>query len=230
MIRSGGIDLDRFCPQEKGEARKQLGLPLNRRILIWVGTIFDFSGLEILVNAAPKICAENDEVDFLIIGDGPNKKYFMQMAEKKGVRHRMRFTGYIKNSKLNQWLSASDLALAPYNRLRLSKEDFTSYKIFEYLACGLPVVTSFLKGESNIHYIHEYNLGATVPPEDEEAFANSVLQVLAEKSYFTNDFVKRARETLRKLDVIWDSLVDQVENLCKSSAKYSRLTIDNIEN
>ena len=202
----------------------KLGLPQDRRILIWVGTMFDFSGLEILVKAAPKICNENDEVDFIIIGDGPKKKDFMKMAEENGVFHRMRFTGYIQNSNLNQWLSACDLALAPYNKLRLSQEDFTSYKIFEYLACGLPVVTSYLKGDSNIRYIPEFDLGATAPPGDEDAFTAAVLKILAKGSYFNDDFVLRARETLRKLDVSWDSLVEHVDDLCRSVVKSSRCT------
>ena len=128
---------------------------------------------------------------------------------------------FIQNSNLSRWLSASDLALAPYNKLRLSQEDFTSYKIFEYLACGLPVVTSYLDGDSNIRYIPEYNLGATAPPEDDEAFAASVIKVLAKESYFNDDFVSRAREILMKLNVSWDSLVDQVESLCRSAATAS---------
>ena len=225
MIRSGGIDLDRFCPRNKVEARKELGLPQGRRLLIWVGTFFDFSGLEILINTAPMICRQNDSVDFLIIGDGPNKRHFVQLAKERGILHRMRFTGYIQNSDLYKWLSASDLALAPYNKLRLSREDFTSYKIFEYLACGLPVVTSFVRGGSNIHYIHKYNLGAAVPPEDEEAFANAVLQVLSKETFFTDEFAQASRRTLKKLNVSWAALVGQVEKLCRAAVKSNQLRI-----
>ena len=48
---------------------------------------------------------------------------------------------------------------------------------------------------------------------DADAFANSILRVLADGTYFTGDFVKRARQTLQELDVTWDALVDQVEAL-----------------
>ncbi|NQT54902.1 MAG: glycosyltransferase, partial [Desulfobacteraceae bacterium] len=101
------------------------------------------------------------------------------------------------------------------------REDFTSYKIFEYIACGLPVVCSYEQGGSNIRYVGDYNLGATVPPEEADAFAGAVLQVLDDGSYFTKDFVKRARETLRELDVTWDALVDQVEVLCRAAVNSS---------
>jgi len=66
--------------------------------------------------------------------------------------------------------------------------------------------------------VGDYNLGATVPPEEADAFANAILRVLADGSYFTDDFVKQARKTLRELDVTWDALVDQVEGLCRSAA------------
>ena len=218
MIRSGGIDLDRFHRIDKSKARKELGLSQDRRILVWVGTIFAWSGLEVLIEAAKRICSELEDVDFLMIGDGPERGHFMQIAEDNGLLQRMRFTGYIPTSDLYRWLSASDIALAPYTRLRLGREDFTSYKIFEYIACGLSVVCSYEQGGSNIRYVGDYNLGATVPPEDADAFSNAILRVLADGSYFTDDFVKRSRKTLRELDVTWDALVDQVEGLCQSAA------------
>lgn len=217
LVRSGGIDLKQFSRVSKNEARKQLGLPLDKRLLIWVGTIFDFSGLEIMIQAGRKICAHLSDVDFIIIGDGSAKNQYVEMVEKDGLSHRMRFTGYIQNNELYRWLSACDLALAPYNRLRLGREDFTSYKIFEYLACGLPVVCSSEKGGSNISYVHDYNLGATAPLENVEAFAAAVLTILQDKSYFNTDFENRARNVLHDLNVTWDALVNQVESLCQSA-------------
>jgi glycosyltransferase involved in cell wall biosynthesis len=219
QVRSGGIDLKRFGRINKNEARKLLGLSIEKRLLVWVGTIFDFSGLEILIQAARKICMRLSDVEFLIIGDGSAKKQFIRMVKENGLSDRMRFTGYIANRELYRWLSACDLALAPYNRLRLGKEDFTSYKIFEYLACGLPVVCSYEKGGSNISYIHDYNLGATAPLEDAEAFADAVLEVLQEKSYFSADFGNHARAVLHGLNVTWDALVNRVESLCQAASE-----------
>lgn len=218
LVRSGGIDLNRFSRINKKEARKQLGLPMEKRLLVWVGTIFDFSGLEILVQAARKICMKLSDVEFLIIGDGAAKKHYNRMVKENGLSERIRFTGYIPNSDLYRWLSACDLALAPYNCLRLGKEDFTSYKIFEYLACGLPVVCSYEKGGSNVSYVRDYNLGATAPLENAEAFADAVLKVLQDKSYFNTDFENRARAVLHDLNVTWDALVNRVESLCRSAA------------
>ena len=123
LVRSGGIDLDRFRIINKNEARKQLGLPMDKRILVWVGTFFDFSGLEILFQAIPRICEQLADVEFLIIGDGDSKAHYIEKVKEYGLSDRVRFTGYIANQDLYRWLSASDLALAPYNRLRLGQED-----------------------------------------------------------------------------------------------------------
>lgn len=94
---------------------------------------------------------------------------------------------------------------------------FYSYNIFEYIACGLPVICSYEQGGDNIGYVGDYNFGATVPPEDADALVNAILPVLTDGLYFTEDFVKRARWILRELDVTWDALVDQVEVLCQSA-------------
>lgn len=221
MIRSGGIDLNKFRRVDKSKARTELGLPQDKRLLVWVGTIFAWSGLKILIEAAEKICAELPDVNFIIIGDGPEQGYFIKIVSEIGLSHRIIFTGYIATNELFKWLSAGNLALAPYTRLRLDHEDFTSYKIFEYIACGLPVVCSYEKGGSNLGYVNEYNLGISVPPEDSDAFAKAIIQILSNESYFTEDFVRRARLTLRELDVTWDALVDKVEALCKSAVSKS---------
>ncbi len=218
-VLSGGIDLDRFRKVDKIQARQELGLPLDRKILIWVGTIFAWSGLEVLLDAAEHIIRMRADVDILIVGDGSERKRFMRIAAEKSLTQRVRFTGYIPTSDLYRWLSASDVALAPYTRLRLDREDFTSYKIFEYLACGLPVVCSYEKGKSNISYVREYDLGATVPPEDVHAFSAAVKQVLENDFYFCDDFVKRARTILWEIGVTWDGLVDQVEGLCQAATE-----------
>jgi glycosyltransferase involved in cell wall biosynthesis len=222
LVRSGGIDLDRFRRINKNEVRKQLGLPMDKRILVWVGTFFDFSGLEILIQAIPKICAQRSDVEFLIIGDGSTRDHYIEKVKGYCLSDRVRFTGYIANQDLYRWLSASDLALAPYNRLRLGQEDFTSYKIFEYLACGLPVVTSYEKGGSNISYIPDYNLGATAPLENTDAFVEAVLKVLRNKSYFNTEFKNHARAVLHGLNVTWDALVNKVESLCLAATEYNQ--------
>jgi glycosyltransferase involved in cell wall biosynthesis len=218
LVRSGGIDLKRFRRVNKIEARKHLSLPMGKRLLVWVGTIFDFSGLEILIQAARKICARCSDVEFIIIGDGSAKNHYIEMVEQEGLSDLIHFTGYIHRNDLYRWLSACDLALAPYNRLRLGKEDFTSYKIFEYLACGLPVACSYEKGKSNISYVHDYNLGATAPLENADAFADAVIKILQDKSYFNLAFEERARTILHDLNVTWEALVNKVEAICRSAA------------
>jgi glycosyltransferase involved in cell wall biosynthesis len=219
MVRSGGIDLNRFRRIDKAEARAGDGLPDNRRYLVWVGTIFAWSGVEQIIDAAPEICGQCPDVDFLIIGEGPDRQRLMKKAGETGVGNRMRFPGYIATSELFRWLSAGDCALAPYTRLRLDREDFTSYKIFEYLACGLPVVCSYEKGDSNIRVVRDFNLGAAVPPQDNGSFARAVIRILGEPSYFTDEFVMRCRTVLTDMKATWDSLVEQVDSICSDAIK-----------
>ena len=115
----------------------------------------------------------------------------------------------------------SIMALSLYTRLRLDRENFSSYKIFECIACRFPVVCSYEQGGSNIRYVGDYNLGVIVPSEGADTFTNAILRVLADGTYFTEDFVKRARHTLQELDVTWDALVGQVESLCGSAVNSS---------
>jgi len=222
MIRSGGIDLVRFRRIDKKTARAELNMPMERTVLVWVGTMFAWSGVEIIMTAAQTIAAQRPDVDILIIGEGPDRRRLIRMAQECGVGGRVQFPGYIATADLYRWLSASDCALAPYTRLRLDREDFTSYKIFEYLACGLPVVCSYEKGDSNIRCVRDFNLGVAVPPEQPDVFAAAVLKVLADPTYFTEEFACRCRKVLTEMNVSWDSLAGQVEQLCIEAAGAKR--------
>ncbi len=221
MVRSGGIDLDRFRPTDKASARARLGLSADRRVLVWVGTIFAWSGLEVLLEAARIVGEREADVCWLIIGDGPGRGSYEALAHRLGIAERVRFAGYVPNRELPLWLAAADAALAPYTRLRLGREDFTSYKIFEYLACGLPVVCSNDNGSSNINLVAAHQLGVTVAPEDAPALAEAVSKVLDDGRFNGEGFSRRARGLLGELDLTWDSLVDRVEAICGEAAATS---------
>lgn len=219
MVRSGGIDLNRFQPGDKVQARARIGLPVRGRILVWVGTIFAWSGLDVLLEAARIIADRQPDVNWLIIGDGPDRRNYEALARRKKIAERVWFTGYVDNRELGRWLAAGDAALAPYTRLRLGCEDFTSYKIFEYLACGLPVVCSADGGGSNINLVAAYDLGLSVPPEDATALAEAALRIINDEHFSGEGFRRRARGLLKELNLTWEALVDQVDIICRTAKR-----------
>jgi len=82
-----GVNLERFRPMDKFEARRQLGLPETGYIYIgWVGYFFPWSGVETLLEAAKKILAEFPNARFIIVGHGIWGTHLSDFAQSLGLK------------------------------------------------------------------------------------------------------------------------------------------------
>ncbi|TSC65843.1 MAG: glycosyltransferase [Candidatus Berkelbacteria bacterium Gr01-1014_85] len=104
--------------------------------LVFLGILSSEQGIELLLEAWPKILAALPSARLTVIGSGP-------LAER--VRHSqtpIRFLGYLpKQTDVDQYLAAADIGLAPYEIKSDSFKQFTDPgKIKSYLGAGLPIV------------------------------------------------------------------------------------------
>jgi len=76
----------------------------------------------------------------LCVGDGPLRDCFEQQVEEANLTDRVRVTGLVQQEEVASWLSAADVAVAPYPELE--NFYFSPLKIYEFLALGLPVVAA----------------------------------------------------------------------------------------
>jgi len=166
-----GVNLERFRPMDKFEARRQLGLPETGYIYIgWVGYFFPWSGVETLLEAAKKILAEFPNARFIIVGHGVWGTHLSDFAQSLGLKvHLMKplnnapshlpsiplpdpatwqvcFTGEVANELVPVFINSWDIATAPYPGGRNEKSGGSSMKIREYFGCGVPVVTTDVAG------------------------------------------------------------------------------------
>ena len=122
-----GIDLENFKKTDKSESRKELGLPENKKILLFSangGVKNPFKGREFVSEAFEKLKNRND-ILFLNIGGEESQK----------SENWLDF-GYVNNPKtMAKLYSAADIFLFP------TLADNCPLTAIESLACGLPVVT-----------------------------------------------------------------------------------------
>lgn len=120
-----------FKSLSKEKARKELRLPLDKFICLFVGRLVGVKGINELLDAA-RITRKN--IIFLIVGDGP-------LAEKIGdfsKRHaNVLFYGKTENEKLPIYYNAVDILIIPSTH-----EEGFGRVILESLSCGTPVVGS----------------------------------------------------------------------------------------
>jgi len=132
-----GVNCSLLKPVPKEEAKKALGLKGN--VIGYVGSLEHWVDLETAVESLPEL-----EVTLLVVGPGLFTDYgekIKEMAKKLGVSERIRFTGAVPYEELGTYISAMDIGLNT-----LKKMDKNEYavggKVFNYLACGRPVLSS----------------------------------------------------------------------------------------
>jgi len=125
--------------------RKNLGLSLDRTIVIFLGSFRKWHGVWDLAEAAKEAIQKHPKLFFLMIGDGEERKPLQRWISKHGMKDHFRFTGSVEYRLIPDYLAAADIGTAPYNpalhpQLKLGFY-WSPLKIFEYMAASLPVIT-----------------------------------------------------------------------------------------
>ena len=146
-----GVDIDRFQPGDRFEARAALGLTDDARLVLAVGRIEPLKGLDILIRAL----AEMTEVTRL-----------RAVAASVGVADRIEFLGTVPHDRLVQYYRAADAVAMP------SFYESFGLVAVEAMACGVPVVASRVGGLTST--IADGRTGYLIPWRCPEPFAEKL--------------------------------------------------------
>jgi len=174
FVAHDGVDLAEFtriAKFKKKELRKKLGLPLEKEIICYAGSLSKGRGIEFILDAATFY--KNKNYLFLIIG-GINSE--INKYKNKLTSNNVIFTGYIENSKVPSYLRCADLLVMPYQRKVVTIDGCSPMKVFEYLASGnyilAPVFPSFYEVMKDFEGITFYE------PENKRKFIYEIENIL----------------------------------------------------
>lgn len=195
LVAHNGHDPARFAsPAQPAELRRELGLPLDRKLVVYAGHVNLTKGLDTMLRMARRL----PDVSFVLVG-----------SEGKGVIERLaRLT---RNVSVVPWqpfdvvaryLMAADVLLQPPSRvpLKLVGNTVLPMKLFSYLAAGRPIVAPDLPDMREL-LEHERN-ALLVPAGDDDAAVGALQRVLGEPG-LAERLSEAARQTSRGLT--WDA-------------------------
>jgi len=144
--------------------------------LVFMGHLLEKQGVQLVIEAIPKILESAPNFVFKIIGDGNYRPTLVNLANRVGVAAHCRFLGKIESvEQLEQEIARSALAIAPYIK---SLDTWTAYadpgKVKTYLACGVPVLITNVPW--NAEEIERRGCGKVIT-EDAQEIAKIVLQL-----------------------------------------------------
>lgn len=206
VVMSNGVDPERFHGQRSaGDAvRARYGLG-GKRVVGFVGWVREWHGIEDLVRGMPHWPAALDDVDLLVIGDGPARAGIEAAALACGVADRVHVTGAVSHDDIVAHLAAIDVALQP------AATGYASpMKIFEYLAMAKPVVSV---DQGNTREILEEGRNALFfPPGDRAAFVDAVQAMFADQERL-EAMSRAAREAIFAREFLWQRNAQKVIEL-----------------
>ncbi len=146
----------------------KIGVDDKKMICCFFGTIGNFFDLDTVIETAGKF-NKNDKIQFVLCGNGRKLDYY----KKKAMHLRnVIFPGFVDGNKISALMTMADVGLAPYARgTRMALPN----KVFEYMAGGLPLVSS-IKGEI-VYMLEKYECGFTYDADSTEQLT-SVIQKL----------------------------------------------------
>lgn len=139
IVEPNGIDLEMFdVNMTRDEARRKLGLPLEKKIAIYVGQFYDWKGLDILAKAGELLVGK---CDIYLVGG--NKNQLMTVTGRNNFPENVICAGLRPYEEMPLWLAAADALLV----LGTKKNDYSYYstspmKLSEYMASKRPILAA----------------------------------------------------------------------------------------
>ena len=217
VIRNG-VDEDRFHPQPHETARTVLGLPVKGLCIGFVGGFFPWHGLETLIEAVPFVHAKVPSATFLLVGEGPTKLALEQLVQQQGLTEVVRFVGRADWAQVPTWIAACDVCVVLHRQTRSYPGD--SMKLWEYLSCGRPVVTT--KGPGYGETVEAIGCGLAAEPNHAQDVAQQLIRLLDDPDE-RRKMGDRGRMAIIQAHT-WDARARELDVACSAAVAAMRRT------
>ncbi|MCI0454085.1 MAG: glycosyltransferase family 4 protein [Candidatus Dadabacteria bacterium] len=182
VVAHNGVDLERFeNVPNKFEARKQLSLDTQKKIVCYSGNIYSGRGIELLMEVVLRL----NDVLFLIVGGLESDiEYYRNIARKKKAEN-FKLVGFVPHKSVPLYLSSADILVLPYTSSMtiqggtLAGEFTSPIKLFEYMASSRPIVATAIPSVKEI--LKDGENALIVEPNSVESLYNGIKRVLEDR-------------------------------------------------
>jgi glycosyltransferase involved in cell wall biosynthesis len=206
-----GTDIHRFGSRHRQQARAELGIDPETKVVLYVGRFDQRKGIETLVRAVGQSQLRGNGNLKLIIGggsrpgqsDGRERERIESIVDELGMRDFTIFPGRLGDDVLPVYYAAADVCVVPSHY-----EPFGLVAI-EAMASGTPVVASDVGGLQ--FTVKSEETGLLAPPKDNVAFANAIDRILLNPAW--QEKLGQAARKRVETKFSWDGVASQLSEL-----------------
>jgi glycosyltransferase involved in cell wall biosynthesis len=195
-----GVNIDRFKPNP--EARSELKIPSERKIVLFVGRISHEKGLDYLISAMKLLCRIPIDLELHLIGTGNEQKHIQGLVHHLGIESNVVFHGQILKSNLPMFYSAADLTILP------SLSEGLPRTMLEALACESPFLGTKITGIED--HIVDQKTGYLVNPKNAEELAQKIASVLDDPIQAKR--VARSGSNYVRSNLSWEKIAHRIQD------------------
>ena len=210
-VISNGTNVGIFRPMSMTKCKEMLNLNNEMRYICYVGSLQQpWHGIEYGIRAMSKILSKIGNVKLLIVGDGALRKSLQMKARELSLEKKVIFTGKVPFERVPFYINASEVCIAPFIKDIHEISGFSPLKLFDYMACGKPIVTVVM-GELK-EFIGKYNIGLVVSPENADELAKAIIRLINDRN-LQQIFGKNGRKVAVE-EFSWPGIARKVEKVC----------------
>lgn len=206
VVRNG-VDSDHFIPHPQEKSRKALTLVDQGPYIGFVGGFFPWHGLDTLVDAIAIVAKSFPTVHCLLVGEGQTKQALEARVHHLQLSPYIHFVGRVDFADVPQWIAACDVCVVLHRQTRSYPGD--SMKLWEYLACGRPVITTAGAGYGDT--VETLHCGLSARANDSDDVARQIVALL-ENAELREEMGKRGRSAVVQSHT-WSARAAQLEQL-----------------
>jgi len=212
-VSPNGVDLELFGEPPVRDELLLAELELTEKsVLGFIGSFYDYEGLDDLIAALPILLTSHPDVHLLLVGGGPMEEALKSQVERLGIGSAVTFTGRVPHGEVERYYGLMDIMVYPRKAMRLT-DLVTPLKPLEAMAQGRLVAASDVGGHREL--IEDGITGTLFRAGDPEKIAKKLASLLNNRTVWPQTI-----ETARKFvesDRNWSS------NILRYTPVYQRL-------
>jgi glycogen synthase len=214
IVSPNGVDLHLFgAPPRRDEALARALDLTDAEVVGFIGSFYDYEGLDDLIDAMPALVARRPSARLLLVGGGPCEAALRARATCSPVAGRIGFIGRVPHAEVERYYGLVDVLAYPRKAMRLT-ELVTPLKPLEAMAQGRLVAASDVGGHRELI---EDGVTGTLFPADDPAGLAAVLAGLFERRAGW-EAIRRAGRLFVERERNWAT------NIARYRPVYERLT------
>ena len=171
------VNIENFNIGEEADLQLAEDLGLNNKILLgFIGSFYAYEGLNILLQALPKMLAQNQDIRILLVGGGPQESKLKTLAIQLGIENKVVFTGRVPHDQVQRYYNLIDILVYPRLKMRLT-DLVTPLKPLEAMAQGKLLMASDVGG--HLELIQDNKTGVIFKSDNPDALVTEALDLLS---------------------------------------------------